>query len=120
MLIAFAPADATFEERQARLAREPIGQSTVLPMETVYAYEPLPDELEPQFTKHVLGAQAQLWTEYMPTPKDVEYMAYPRLSALAEVVWTPKEKKDFAGFSSRLAAHAERLRALDVNFRPLQ
>src|SRR4029079_1318274 len=78
------------------LSREPIGQSAVLPIETVYAYEPLPDELEPQLTKHVLGAQAQLWTEYMATPKDVEYMAYPLLSALAEVVWTPRERKDYA------------------------
>jgi len=101
-------------------ANEPIGQSTVLTLDTVYAYEPVPAELEPQYAKHVLGAQAQLWTEYMAGPKEVEYMAFPRLTALAEVVWTPKDRKDYAGFQTRLAAHTERLRALDVNFRPLQ
>jgi hexosaminidase len=120
--VVMAPTSNTYLDyaQSKDLASEPIGQSAVLPIETVYAYEPLPDELEPQFTKHVLGAQAQLWTEYMATPKDVEYMAYPRLSALAEVVWTPKDRKDYAGFTARLASHAERLRALDVNFRPLQ
>jgi len=120
--VVMAPTSNTYLDyaQSKDLASEPIGQSAVLPIETVYAYEPLPDELEPQFTKHVLGAQAQLWTEYMATPKDVEYMAYPRLSALAEVVWTPRERKDYAAFTARLAAHAERLRALDVNFRPLQ
>ena len=120
--VVMAPTSNTYLDyaQSKDLSREPIGQSAVLPIETVYAYEPLPDELEPQFTKHVLGAQAQLWTEYMATPKDVEYMAYPRLSALAEVVWTPRERKDYAAFTARLAAHAERLRALDVNFRPLQ
>jgi len=120
--VVMAPTSNTYLDyaQSKDLSREPVGQSAVLPIETVYAYEPLPDELEPQFAKHVLGAQAQLWTEYMATPKDVEYMAYPRLSALAEVVWTPKDRKDYAGFTARLASHAERLRALDVNFRPLQ
>jgi len=120
--VVMAPTSNTYLDyaQSKDLSREPVGQSAVLPIETVYAYEPLPDELEPQFAKHVLGAQAQLWTEYMATPKDVEYMAYPRLSALAEVVWTPKERKDYAGFTARLASHAERLRALDVSFRPLQ
>jgi hexosaminidase len=120
--VVMAPTSNTYLDyaQSTDTSKEPLGQSAVLPIEKVYAYEPLPDELEPQFTKHVLGAQAQLWTEYMATPKDVEYMAYPRLSALAEVVWTPKERKDYAGFTTRLVAHAERLRALDVNFRPLQ
>lgn len=120
--VVMAPTSNTYLDyaQSKDLSREPVGQSAVLPIETVYAYEPVPDELEPQFAKHVLGAQAQLWTEYMATPKDVEYMAYPRLSALAEVVWTPKARKDYAGFTARLASHAERLRALDVNFRPLQ
>ena len=98
---------------------EPLGQRSVLLLETVYSFEPIPDELEPQFTKHVLGGQAQLWTEYMSTPKHVEYMAFPRLTALAEVVWTPKARKEYAGYLLRLRRHLERLRVLDVNFRPL-
>jgi hexosaminidase len=100
-------------------AREPLAIGGFLPLETVYSYEPIPAELEPQFAKHVLGAQAQVWTEYMPDPKHVEYMAFPRLTALAEVVWSPKEGKEYADFVKRLDVHLQRLRALDVDFRPL-
>ena len=97
---------------------EPLAIGGYLPLETVYAFEPVPAELEPQYVGHVLGAQGQLWTEYMPTPKHVEYMAFPRLCALAEVVWSPKDARDYAGFVERLGSHTERLRALDVNVRP--
>jgi hexosaminidase len=88
-----------------------------LPLETVYAYEPVPAELEPRFTKHILGAQGQLWTEYLQTPKHVEYMAFPRACALAEVVWTPAAAKDFADFTVRLTTHLQRLGIADVNYR---
>ena len=98
---------------------EPVAIGGFLPLERAYAFEPMPTELEPQFTRHILGAQAQLWTEYMKEPKKVEYMAFPRLSAFSEVVWTPPERKDYSGFVARLDTHLERLRALDVNFRPL-
>ena len=99
-------------------AAEPVGPGAVLTLDTVYAFEPVPAELTPAEARHVLGAQANLWTEYVPNPKHAEYMAYPRLSALAEVVWTPREGKDFADFRRRLGAHLRRLDALDVNYRP--
>ena len=98
---------------------EPLAIGGFVPLETVYSFEPIPAELEPQYVKHVLGGQANVWTEYMPNPKKVEYMAFPRLTALAEVVWTPKERKDYANFLDRLREHLTRLQALDVNFRPL-
>jgi hexosaminidase len=98
---------------------EPLAIGGFLPLETVYSFEPVPAELEPQYVKHVLGGQANVWTEYMPNPKNVEYMAFPRLTALAEVVWTPKEKKDYPNYLGRLREHLPRLRALDVNFRSL-
>jgi hexosaminidase len=82
----------------------------------VYAYEPVPKELSATEAKHVLGAQGQLWTEYMPTPERMEYMAWPRLSALAEVLWSPPATRDAADFARRLDAHLERLRILDVNY----
>lgn len=120
--VVMAPTSHTYlDYAQSRdLANEPVGQSAFLPLETVYAFEPVPEELEASFAKHVLGAQAQVWTEYMPTPKAVEYMAFPRLTALAEVVWTPKARKDYGGYLARLAAHSVRLSALDVNFRPVR
>ncbi len=98
---------------------EPLAMGGFLPLETAYCYEPIPAELEPQAAKRVLGAQGQLWTEYMPTPEQVEYMAFPRLSALAEVVWSPKGPRDYPGFLTRLRPHLDRLRILHVNFRPL-
>ncbi|MEP6690804.1 MAG: beta-N-acetylhexosaminidase, partial [Gemmatimonadaceae bacterium] len=98
-------------------AREPFAIGGYNPIDSVYAWEPVPAELDSLAARHVLGAQAQLWTEYIATPKSAEYMAYPRLSALAEVLWSPRALRDPRDFTSRLAAHLRRLDALDVNYR---
>ncbi len=105
--------------QSADQSREPLAIGGFLPIDTVYSYEPIPVELEPQFARHILGAQAQIWTEYIEGPKNVEYMAFPREAALAEVLWTPRQRKDFADFSARLGVHLRRLDALDVNYRKL-
>ncbi len=102
------------------VANEPLAIGGFLPLDSVYAFEPIPPQLEPQYTKHILGAQAQLWSEYFPGPKQVEYMAFPRESALAEVLWSPKDRRNFADFKTRLPVHLERLSILDVNYRPVQ
>lgn len=91
-----------------------------LPLETVYSFEPIPEELNADEARHVLGAQAQIWTEYLPTPGHVEYMAFPRLIALSEVTWSPKGRKDYPDFLVRLGVHEERLQLLNVNFRPMK
>ncbi len=96
---------------------EPLAIGGLLPLERVYSYEPIPEELGPAEATHILGAQGNVWTEYLKTPAAVEYMAYPRAIALAEVAWSPRASRDWAGFSARLP-HA--LRALDrsgVNYR---
>ena len=109
-----------FDKYQSRnIATEPLAIGGFLPLDSVYAYEPVPAELEPQFASHILGAQGQIWTEYIKGPKNVEYMAFPREAALAEVLWTPKPRRDFGDFSSRLPAELRRLEALDVNYRPV-
>jgi hexosaminidase len=77
----------------------------------------VPKQLSAEEAKHVLGAQGQIWTEYMPDPKRVEYMAWPRLVALSEVLWSPPETRDLASFKSRLDTHLKRLAILDVNYR---
>jgi len=100
-------------------AKEPQAIGGFLPLETVYSFEPVPAELTSEQAKHVLGAQAQHWTEYIRDPRHLEYMAYPRACALSEVVWSPKGTRNFGEFRGRLATHVERLRLLDVNFRPL-
>ncbi len=100
-------------------SKEPLAIGRFIPLEKVYAYQPIPQELTPDEARHVLGAQAQLWTEYMPDTRHVEYMAFPRLCALAEAVWTPSAAKDYADFTRRLGTHLKRLSILDVNYRPM-
>jgi len=100
-------------------AREPLAIGGFLPLETVYAYEPIPPALDSLQARHVLGTQGQIWTEYQRTPRNVEYMVFPRLVALSEVAWTPREQKDFADFRGRLAKHLARLAVIDVNYRRL-
>jgi hexosaminidase len=97
---------------------EPLAIGGFLPLETVYAFDPVPAEMEPESRSRVLGAQGQLWTEYLPGPKQVEYMAFPRLTALAEVLWSPPERRNFSDFSVRLEEYLRRLAILDVAYRP--
>jgi len=96
---------------------EPKAIGGFLPLSKVYSFEPIPSKLAPEFHRHILGAQANLWTEYISSPQHAEYMAFPRLCALAEVVWSPAEKRDWADFSARLTRHLKRLDALRVNYR---
>ena len=97
---------------------EPLAIGGLLPLDTVYGFDPIPTELSSAAARHILGAQGQIWTEYIRGPKQVEYMAFPRLAALAEVVWTAPARKDFNDFTLRLATHLRRLAVLDVNYRP--
>jgi hexosaminidase len=85
--------------------------------EKVYGFEVIPDALDPTYRDHVRGAQVQLWTEYIDSGARLDYMAFPRLSAFAEVVWgTPSDLKEFR---PRLVDHLERLEAMGVSYRPL-
>ena len=86
--------------------------------ETVYAFEPIPAELETEHHGRVLGGQGQLWTEYLEGPKQVEYMAFPRLTELAEVLWSQQSRRNYADFLTRLDEHLRRLSILDVAYRP--
>src|SRR5699024_9175906 len=81
----------------------------------VYSYEPVPEELTAEESKYILGAQGNVWTEYMKSGEKVEYMAYPRASALAEIVWSPKEKRNWFNFWQRLQKQFKRFEILDVN-----
>jgi hexosaminidase len=73
-----------------------------IPIEKIYGYNPVPAELTPKESKHILGTQAQLWSEYIKTWDRLEYMAFPRIAALSEVAWSQVENKDFQDFSKRL------------------
>ncbi len=88
-----------------------------LTLERVYNFNMFPSELTEEGKKNVYGAQAQLWSELMTRPEHVEYQAYPRLTALAEMTWTPQERKDYKDFYKRLVDHARVLDAYKVNYR---
>ena len=89
----------------------------IIPLDTVYVYEPVPAELNAEESRHILGAQANIWTEYISTPEYVEYMAWPRAMALAEVVWSPRELRNLDDFYARLAQNLPHLERLGVNYR---
>jgi hexosaminidase len=100
-------------------AHEPPAIGGFVPLEKVYAFEPVPAELSPGQAAHILGGQGNVWTEYMPTAEQVEYMAYPRASALAEVLWSVPEGRSFTELRRRLEALLRRLREMGVHFREL-
>ena len=85
----------------------------------MYAFEPVPPTLPEPKRKHILGAQGNVWTEFIWMPQEVEYFAFPRAAALAEVAWTPAESKNYDDFLTRLEAHCRRLDQLGVNYRRL-
>jgi len=106
--IIMAPTSHTyFDYYQGPAENEPEAIGGLLPIEKVYAFEPVPEELTAEEAAHVLGGQAQLWSEYLPTFEQVEYMAFPRALALAEVLWSPKAARDWDDFERRLEPSME-------------
>jgi hexosaminidase len=108
---------AYLDHYQGDPATEPLAIGGFLPLDSVYAFEPVPAELTPEEANHVLGAQGNLWTEYIATPAHAEYMLFPRMLALAEVVWSPQEARNWDGFVARLPAHFARLDTLGTGYR---
>lgn len=100
------------------ISTEPLAIGGFLPLERVYSYHPRPESLNAQEQKHILGVQANLWTEYIGTNNKLEYMLFPRALALAEIAWTAKEKQNFDDFSTnRLPIRLQELEKLKVFFR---
>ncbi|GAK60541.1 beta-hexosaminidase [Candidatus Vecturithrix granuli] len=99
-------------------AQEPEAiKAVAVPLEKVYEFEPMPAGLTVEECRRVLGAQGNLWTEYIKTPEHAEYMLLPRLCAIAEVVWSEKRQRDLEHFLTRLNAHYPRFDALKVKYR---
>ncbi len=94
-----------FDHYQADPASEPVAIGGFNTLKKVYDYDPIPKELNEQQSKFVLGAQANLWTEYVPTTQHVEYMVLPRMLALSETVWSLKENKNWNSFNERIQVH---------------
>ena len=99
---------------QANPETEPLTIGGFTTLEKTYSYELIPEELTREEAKYIMGAQANVWTEYIKSPQKAWYMAYPRASALAEITWTPKEKRNWNGFWKRLQPHFNRLEILGI------
>jgi hexosaminidase len=100
-------------------ATEPITIGGFVPISKVYEFNPVPEGFTKEEAKHVLGAQGNIWTEYMRDAHKVDYMAFPRLCAMAEVVWTAQADRNFDNFMARLPEHLLRLDQREVNYRAL-
>ncbi|WP_019854184.1 beta-N-acetylhexosaminidase [Actinopolyspora mortivallis] len=108
------------DHRQSDDPREPVPVGFLSTLEDVYSYEPVPQGVPAESAHRVLGTQAQVWTEHLDTPSRVDYAAFPRLCALAEVAWSEPARREFARFHRRLSMyHLPRLEAFGVEFRPL-
>ena len=77
----------------------------------------MPADLDPKYASHILGGQGNLWTEYVPNFKHAEFMAFPRLCAVAEVTWSPKASRDWSGFTRRLQTQFQRFDQFGINYR---
>lgn len=91
-----------------------VGGNTTL--KTVYSYNPIPPVLSPENAKHIIGVQGNVWTEYVKTPENVEFKAFPRAIALAEVAWSQQENRDWNGFLNRLDNQLPRLDLMNVKY----
>ena len=99
---------------------EPRANGGFVPLEKVYAYNPMPKALTSKEGKHVLGVQANLWTEYVLNEPHAEYMLFPRILALAEVAWTPQALRKYPDFLSRVNYHVPALKKRGINVYPLR
>ena len=105
-----------FDHRQSALPREPPGRGPVISLADVYAFDPMPEALEAGQRRHVLGVQANLWSEHIRTPERLAYMAFPRAAAVAELAWSPPERRSWPDFLERLAVQFGRYRSLAMPF----
>ena len=103
-----------FDNRQAEGAGEPPGRGLVVPLKDVYAFDPAPASLTPQEQAHIIGIQANLWTEYVDDEETADYAFFPRAAALAEVGWSPATTHDWDKFLAHMPAQLVRYRALGL------
>ena len=101
---------------QTDLPGEPPGRPKFTPMQKIHAFDPVPEQLTPEQRKHVLGVQANVWTEHMRLFERVQHNVFPRMAALAEIAWSPVEGKNYDDFLARLPAQLQRYKALGIPY----
>ena len=107
-----------FDYYQAKIG-EPLAIGGLIPLEKVYSYEPIPKGLDINQATKILGAQGNIWTEYIKTPEMVEYMSVPRMTALSEIVWSKRKKRNFMEFKKRLKHYSYFLDLNKINYRKI-
>jgi len=108
--------DCYFDYLQGPANLEPLGIGGYLPLSKVYAFNPIPPELNAEAAKHIMGGQANLWTEYVPNIKHAEYMTFPRIAALAEALWSSDKVRNWEGFSHRIQLFMKRYDIVGINY----
>ncbi|WP_425501442.1 family 20 glycosylhydrolase [Pseudoxanthomonas yeongjuensis] len=115
--VVMSPSDKLYlDYLQTDSPNEPPGRPATITLEQVYAFEPVPAALAADKRAHILGLQANVWTEHMRSFARVEHAIFPRIAALAETAWSPQDKKDWEGFVARLPAQLQRYRAMDIAY----
>ena len=107
-----------FDHYQSLSDNEPKAFGGYAPLKNVYDYEPLPKGATPAEASRLLGVQANVWTEYMPNAKHVEYMVFPRIAALAEIAWQQKGTKNWQRFQTKMERMLSRYKELNINYAP--
>ena len=108
--------DLYFDYLQTDSPDEPPGRPTLIPLRKAYEFEPVPDALTPAQARHILGLQANTWTEHMRSFERVEHAIFPRIAAVAETGWTPRARKDYDDFLARLPAQLGRYRHAGIDY----
>lgn len=105
-----------FDHYQGPQNKEPLAWGGDLPLNKVYQFDPIVESMTEKEAKHVLGGQANLWSEFVPSDSHSEYMIYPRLAALSEAVWSPKKHRNWDDFSRRITTMFKRYEFLGINY----
>jgi len=108
--------DCYIDYYQGPMDQEPLAIGGYVPLSKVYNFSPVPPELDATAAKHILGGQANLWTEYVPNFKHAEYMTFPRIAAMAEVLWSPKDVRGWDDFSHRIQSMMKRYDQMGINY----
>jgi hexosaminidase len=114
--VIMTPENMMYFNHKQFLQDDSLAANKYLPLETVYNYEPVPTELSIEQAKYVWGAQGNLWSEYVANPKKIEYQIFPRLDALSEILWSPKQGKNYPDFLKRLKTQFKRYDLMGITY----
>ncbi|MES2448178.1 MAG: beta-N-acetylhexosaminidase [Bacteroidota bacterium] len=114
--VIMTPEEKLYLNHKQFMNDDSLAANKFLPLETVYNYEPVPAELNAEQAKYIWGAQGNLWSEYIANPAKIEYMLFPRMDALSEILWSPKGNKNYPDFLRRLKTQFKRYDLMGITY----